>query len=216
MRSDFGGDGRITVAVITGGHSFDVPGFHALFRDMPQIDSYIQHEENWAADVGQARDSYDALLFYNMPRGEPERRQRAALEQLGKSGQGIFLLHHAILAYEQWPFWADLVGIRDRSFGYDMNQTVSVQVADSHHPITQGLESWQLVDETYSMASAGQDSHILLTTDHPDSMNVLGWTRQFRNSRVFCYQSGHDNLTYVNTGFRQTVLRGIQWCAGRI
>ena len=73
-----------------------------------------------------------------------------------------------------------------------------------------------MVDETYSMASADQDSHLLLTTDHPNSMRVLGWTRQFENSRVFCYQSGHDNLTYVNPSFRKTILRGIQWCAGRI
>ena len=73
-----------------------------------------------------------------------------------------------------------------------------------------------MVDETYSMASAGQDSHILLTTDHPESMRVLGWTRQFRKSRVFCFQSGHDNLTYVDPNFRKILLRGIQWCAGRI
>ena len=93
----------ISVAVITGGHAFDVPGFHAIFRDMPQVDSYIQYEENWAADIGQVRDAYDVLLFYNMPRGEPEEKIRTVLEGLGGNGQGIFLLHHAILAYGQWP-----------------------------------------------------------------------------------------------------------------
>ena len=206
----------IKVAVITGGHFFDVPGFHAIFRDMPQVDSYIQLEANWAVDIGQALDTYDVFLFYNMPRGLPEERTRPVLEKLGESGQGIFLLHHAILAYEQWPFWSDLVGISDRSFGYDHEQELSVQIADPAHPITQGIEPWQMVDETYSMASAGADSHRLLTTDHPRSMRVLGWTRQFRNARVFCYQSGHDNLTYVDPNFRKTILRGIQWCAGRI
>lgn len=207
---------NIKVAVITGGHFFDVPGFHAIFRDMPQVDSYIQLEANWAADIGQALDTYDVFLFYNMPRGLPEERTRPVLERLGESGQGIFLLHHAILAYEQWPFWSDLVGISDRSFGYDHEQELSVQIADPAHPITQGIEPWQMVDETYSMASAGEDSHLLLTTDHPRSMRVLGWTRQFRNARVFCFQSGHDNLTYADTNFRKTVLRGIQWCSGRI
>ncbi len=206
----------IKVAVITGGHFFDVPGFHAIFRDMRQVDSFIQLEENWAADIGRALDAYDVFLFYNMPRGLPEERTRPVLEKLGESGQGIFLLHHAILAYEQWPFWSDLVGIADRSFGYDHEQELSVQIADPAHPITQGIEPWQMVDETYSMASAGEDSHLLLTTDHPRSMRVLGWTRQFKSSRVFCFQSGHDNLTYVDPNFRKTVLRGIQWCAGRI
>ncbi len=216
MSTNLSDNDSIKVAVITGGHFFDVPGFHAIFRDMPQVDSYIQLEANWAADIGQALDTYDVFLFYNMPRGLPEERTRPVLEKLGESGQGIFLLHHAILAYEQWPFWSDLVGISDRSFGYDHEQELSVQIADPAHPITQGIEPWQMVDETYSMASAGEDSHLLLTTDHPRSMRVLGWTRQFRNARVFCYQSGHDNFTYVDPNFRKTILRGIQWCAGRI
>ena len=206
----------IKAAVITGGHFFDVPGFHAIFRDMPQVDSYIQLEANWAADVGNVLDTYDVFLFYNMPRGLPEERTRPVLEKLGQSGQGIFLLHHAILAYEQWPFWSELVGISDRSFGYDHEQELYVHIADPTHPITKGIQPWQMVDETYSMASAGDDSHLLLTTDHPRSMNVLGWTRQFRNARVFCFQSGHDNLTYTDLNFRKTILRGIQWCARRI
>lgn len=216
MSTNQSDNGSVKVAVITGGHFFDVPGFHAIFRDMPQVDSYIQLEANWAADIGKALDSYDVFLFYNMPRGLPEERTRPVLEKLGESGQGIFLLHHAILAYEQWPLWSDLVGISDRSFGYDHEQELSVQIADPAHPITQGIEPWQMVDETYSMASASEDSHLLLTTDHPRSMRVLGWTRQFRKARVFCYQSGHDNLTYVDANFRKTILRGIQWCAGRI
>ena len=216
MSTTFADNDNITVAVITGGHAFDVPGFQAIFRDMPGVDSYIQHQDNWVEDVAEVREQYDVLLFYNMPRGEPETRAKAIFEQLGESGQGIFLLHHAILAYLPWSFWGDLVGIPDRSFGFDMKQELTIEIADSDHPITHGVSDWQMADETYSMASAGQDSRILLTTEHPLSMRVLGWTRQFRNSRVFCFQSGHDNLTYVNPDFREILLRGIQWCAGRI
>ena len=216
MKARFSDSDKITVAVITGGHDFDVPGFHAVFSAMPEVDSYIQHQGNFITDVANVRDEYDVLLFYNMPRGEPENEARAALEQLGESGQGIFLLHHAILAYLPWSFWGEMVGIPDRTFGFSMMQNIPVEVADPAHPITSGVDSWQMVDETYSMASAGQDSHLLLTTEHPRSMRVLGWTRQFRNARVFCFQSGHDNLTYADPNFRKTVLRGIQWCARRI
>lgn len=209
---------HITAAIITGGHAFDVPGFHAIFRDMPEVDSYIQDLENWVADVARVREAYDVLLFYNMPRGAPaeDSKTRAVLEQLGGNGQGIFLLHHAILAYDSWPFWADLVGIQDRRFGYQMNQNLSIDITDGDHPITRGRTPWQMIDETYSMDSAGHDSHILLTTTHPTSMHTLGWTRQFRQSRVFCFQSGHDNQTYENLNFRHLLLRGIQWCAKRI
>ena len=216
MSAKFTDNDKITLAVITGGHGFDVPGFHAIFRAMPGVDSYIQHQDDWAEDVAKVREDYDVLLFYNMPRGRPDSKAEAVFEKLGESGQGIFLLHHAILAYLEWPFLSDVVGIPDRSFGFSMMQELTVEVADPDHPITRGVADWQMNDETYSMASAGQDSRILLTTDHPDSMKVLGWTRQFRKSRVFCFQSGHDNLTYVNPNFREMILRGIQWCAGRI
>jgi type 1 glutamine amidotransferase len=73
-----------------------------------------------------------------------------------------------------------------------------------------------MTDETYTMSDPGPDSEILLSVHHPKSMKHLAWTRQFRNSRVFNLQSGHDNLTWVDPNFRQVLERGLAWCAGRI
>jgi type 1 glutamine amidotransferase len=33
---------------------------------------------------------------------------------------------------------------------------------------------------------------------------------------VFCFQSGHDNLTWSNPSFREILARGIRWSAGRL
>ena len=92
----------ISVAVITGGHAFDVPGFHAIFRDIPQVDSYIQQEENWAADIGNVRDTYDVLLFYNMPRNQPERESDQSWSSLAKAARASssFIT----------PFWPTISG----------------------------------------------------------------------------------------------------------
>jgi type 1 glutamine amidotransferase len=46
-------------------------------------------------------------------------------------------------------------------------------------------------------------------------MKTIAWTRQYKNARVFCYQSGHDNQAYANPNFRKVVARGIHWLAGR-
>ena len=73
-----------------------------------------------------------------------------------------------------------------------------------------------MVDETYTMADAGPGSEILLTIDHPKSMKTIAWTRQFKRSRVFCFQSGHDDRTWANASFREVLRRGIHWCAARI
>jgi len=212
---------RVQTAVVTGRHPFDVRGFHALFRSMGDIDYFPQHMEDFAADPRRAE--YDVVVFYHFHQETPredapwyEAGIRPAMESLGETGQGILVLHHAILAFPDWDYWADLVGIRDRSFGYHIGETLTVDVAPIDHPITRGLSSWEMIDETYSMASAGPGSEALLTTEHERSMRALAWTRTHRNSRVFCLESGHDNDTFTNESFRTVLSRGIQWLAGRL
>ena len=64
------------------------------------------------------------------------------------------------------------------------------------------------------MPDAGGDNHILITTDHPQSMRTLAWTRQFRQSRVFCLQGGDGERAWVNAQFRTLLAHGMRWCAG--
>jgi hypothetical protein len=219
-------DGKdpMTVAVITGGHAFDVPNFQKLFRSLPGIEAFIQHLDDFAASPANVRDGYDAVLFYGMMMQTPANeglpwyagKPKEALEHLGATEQGVFVLHHALLAYPQWPVWSEIVGIANRKFGYHMNQKIHVNVVNDKHPISKGLQPWDMVDETYTMADAGQGSEILLTVDHPKSMKTVGWTRQHKKSRVFCLALGHDNAAYADKSFREVVCRGIRWCARRI
>jgi type 1 glutamine amidotransferase len=66
------------------------------------------------------------------------------------------------------------------------------------------------------MDDAGEDAEALLTTDHPQSMRTLAWTRAYRSARVFCFASGHDNQTWANPSFREALARGMRWAARRI
>ena len=206
----------LQVAVITGGHLFDVPNFHRLFRALDGIEAYIQPMADFAATPEKVRDSYDVLLFYIMLQENVAGPAKAVLERLGATEQGIVLMHHALLAYAQLPLWSEVVGIADRKFTFDHDQKLQVQVADAHHPITRGLRSWEMMDETYGMANAGEGSTILLTVDHPKSMKTIAWTRQYKKARVFCTESGHDNQTWVNPNFKQVLRRGILWSARRL
>ncbi len=214
----------IQCAVITGGHGYDVLNLHRFFRGLPGVDAYIQHMDDFASSRASARDGYDVVLFYTMLMDGPTDdggswyagRPKTALEHLGETEQGIVVLHHAILAYPQWPVWNEMVGIRDRSFGHHPEQTLRVEIANSEHPITTGLNTWEMADETYMMDEPGADSDILLTADHPKSMSAIAWTRLHKRARVFCFQSGHDNLTWSNPNFGEIVSRGIQWVAQRM
>ena len=215
---------RITTAVITGGHSHDLLNFRRLFRSLEGIDAYVQHMDDFATSSEEVRDGYDVVLFFIMLTEGPSDeglpgyagKPRAVLEHLGETEQGIFVLHHALLAYRQWSVWDEIAGIQDRRFGYHMDQTIQVEIANRHHPITKGLEPWEMVDETYTMNDAGPDSEILMTAEHPKSMTTIAWTRQHRNARVFCFASGHDNDSWSHPSFHQTVTQGIRWVARRI
>lgn len=213
---------EIRVAVITGGHSFDVPNFHHLFRSLAGVDAYVQHMENLTSARHRVKNWYDVILFYSMlgfrDKGKvryPDRPVQTMDEVL--DGQlGVVMLHHAILSYPDWDLWRDMVGLNAETFtGYSHDETMPISVVDETHPITNGMADWQMIDETYVMGDPDEDSHVLLKTSHPECMKTIGWTRQVQKSRVFNLQSGHDNQTWVDENFKTVLLRGIQWAAGR-
>ncbi len=214
----------ISVAVVTGGHSFDVPAFHRLFRRLEGIDPYIQHMDDFASSPRETRDAYDAVLFYCMLREGPTDeglpwyagKPKEALSHLGDTPQGIILLHHAIVAYPDWPEWHVISGLPGPNQDYAFGQRLHIAVAQPDHPITAGLRDWDMEDETYRMAEPGEGCEVLLTTDHERSMRALAWTRHYKNARVFCLQSGHDARTWVVPQFAEVLRRGILWAAHQI
>ena len=229
-------NGKIKTAVITGGHPYDVVGLQSMLCNIPEIEAYPQNMWEFVLDPACDPRNYEVLLFYNMHLRTPaeggpwedyqiwikdqsaaDAAMKETLEGLREGDQGIFLLHHALKAFADWPLWRELSGMRTRGNigGWAEEQTVHIDIADTEHPITATLEPFDIVDETYDIDDADEDSHILLTTDHPQSMKTIAWTRTFGKARVCCYQGGDDNQAYSNPGFRTVVGRGIQWLAGR-
>lgn len=199
------------IAIVTGEHGFREKDFDAVFRSMEDIEFIREDLDIFVEDPDQKE--YETVVFYNFHRPYPTDEQAEAILGLTERGQGMVILHHAILAFPAWESYSDMCGIHDRDFDYSPKQTLQVQVSDPNHPITKGLDNWEMGDETYLMNSAGEDSTILLTVDHPNSMDVIGWSREYGNSRIFCLQSGHDNVTYSDPNFRKVLQQGIEWCA---
>lgn len=198
-----------------------MPALHNVFRAIDGIDFYPQALEDFASDPEVAR-QYDVVVFYNMhklspgdPLAWPYKRVFETLGQLGQTRQGILVLHHALLAFPAWPTWSALTGNATELSSYHMSQTIPVHIEDRTHPITAGLDDWTMVDETYVMPDAAPDrgNHILLTTTHQPSTRTLAWTRTFGQSRVFCWQSGHDHRTFDHPAYRQVMANALRWLA---
>ena len=154
--------------------------FQSMLRSLFEIEAYPQNMLEFITDPTRSR-GYEALLFYNMNHGTPaeedgkfEAAMKETLESPGDGDQGIFLLHHALAAFTDWQLWREPSGMRQRgNVPFAFEQTVQIDVADTGHPITAPLEPWDIVDETYIVGDADEDSHILLTTDHPQSMKTI-------------------------------------------
>lgn len=131
----------IQLAFVRGGHPFDVPAFRDLFGAMKSMDFYIQSldEFTYAADKVKI---YDTVLFYNMHTLQPSddlpwnfKRVFSTLEtELGQNSQRMVILHHALLAFPQWPFWSEMVGNSTCSFGFHFGAPVR-KIVDADHPI---------------------------------------------------------------------------------
>jgi uncharacterized protein len=232
----------LKVAFISGDHPFDVISMYDLLADFDGMKVYPQHILDFCTDTGggngtlsrgshgiggsygAGRQVYDALVFYNMTMDTPtadneegaQKALRETIESFGSIRQGLVILHHALLAFPEWRKWSDIVGIENRKFGFYPDQVVPFNVESADHPIMKGVDNFTMTDETYTLDEPDNDSALLLSTTHKQSIKSIAWCREHQKSRVFCYQSGHDNTSFSNSSF-QTILRnGILWAAGAV
>ena len=212
----------LTVALVIGGHPFDVPITLDAFDSISGIDVYPQDLPTFAYDTGDAMKAYDAAVFYNYHENgigveltdEAYERTIDTVREMGERGIGILPLHHGTCALPETPEWAAVCGLAGSSLdGAYQDETFRVDVADGDHPITAELSGFEFVDETYTMDEPN-DSRVLLSTDHDPSARAIAWVRQYRNSRVFCYQSGHGPSAFTDENFLTVLTRGIRWVGG--
>jgi type 1 glutamine amidotransferase len=211
----------LAVAVLVDGHPHDVPGFQQALAAVDGVDCYPQDLMNFAVDAAGRREEYDAAVCYNFHgrssftdlSEEHYEQAKAALREFAAGGAGLVVLHHGLPAFPDWEWWSDAVGITDRDLDYEHDVDLEFQIA-ADHPITEGLSTWEMTDETYEMDEP--DGTVLVTTDHPTSMDAIAWTRRVDDARVFCYQSGHDRQAFETPEFRTVLGRGIEWTAGAL
>lgn len=206
---------RRRLAVITGGHPFQVPEFHDLVEEAcgGEFRPFVQHLDEFTTSSASTRRSYDAALFYCFPQVRPAATAAAAIEDLLDAGQGCVVLHHALLAFPDWPTWDDVVGCAGRHrFTFHADTRYLAERADDLHPVADGMASWEMVDETYVMPDPVGTP--LLQVSHPLSTRVIAWSRACRRSRVVGLQPGHGTGAWQHPTYRRLLARAIAWTAG--
>jgi uncharacterized protein len=194
-----------------------------------------------------------APAVYRVPTAE----EQANLKQLMQNGdKGFVFFHHSLASWcHSWPAgvngsnayvevmgaaadWGDpLLNIRGVDYppsGFKGKTHQHVTVVDKNHPITAGVDDYDIVDECYLCPMFEDSVHPLLRTDykqiwqnysqaqapserfpngHPPGSNMSGWYKAAERSPVVYIQHGHDNEAWSNPAFKKLLLNSIKWAA---
>ena len=214
----------IRLLVVTGGHDYNQPEFEGMLDSMPGRVSYKVAElpEAFALFEKQHRSEYDVIVFYHMWQKISSDQQTAMAECI-REGKPLIVLHHSICAFDDWNEYVNLIGgkyfhrpdtIDGRILSvssYQHDVPVSIQVVRDQHPVTEGIDDFMIIDETYNNFYVQPTVTPLLITDTPGSTKIIGWTKQYGKSRVVTFQSGHDVPAFRSTEFRKLLWQAINW-----
>lgn len=183
----------------------------------------------------------------------PSRELVANFKQLLQNGdKGFVFLHHAIASWvHSWPAgvngsnayvevmgaaadWGtpikNIRGVDYPASGAKGGNPQHITVVDKAHPITQGVEDFDITDESYLCPMFEDSVHPLLRSNfmptaaafanrgpaiasHPPGSNLTGWVKTAERSPIAYIQHGHDNTAWSNPAWAKLVLNAIKWTA---
>jgi type 1 glutamine amidotransferase len=164
-------------------------------------------------------DRYDAVRD-EWARTLPD-RARAAIEAHVAAGRPILGLHTASICFDDWPRWGELLGGAwnwDRSCHPPLSEDpVQVTVAPTGHPLTEGLDDFEIVDEVYGFLDLQPDVVALMTSPHSGADHPLLWARTLpTGSRVVYDALGHDRRSVEHPTHREILRRSVDWLVGTL
>jgi len=247
--------------VVTRGHPFERDDFFNMIDSLGFDWSHIEHP---AAQIFFKKENikkFDAILFYDMPGinfeevsdeskffiKPPQEYKDDFLERLNE-GKGCVFLHHSIAGWPMWDEYSNIIGGRflykpgnikgkkspDSGYRHFVNYEVS---SVSEHPITEGINNFEIEDELYLSHVFEEDINPLLKSnyrfvrdnfysatnalngkmnsnegwEHPDGSNLVGWTKTYKKSAITYLQFGDSVKSYENKNVRMLLRRSINW-----
>ncbi len=168
---------------------------------------------------------YDAVVlhFKNYDPEVPGREAFDNLVEYVRGGGGLMLVHFACGAFEE--FKAEYLELAGRVwFGatpppgkrqHDPHGRFTVNITDVPHPITRGLEDFEIADELYTCLEGELPITVLATAvSRVDGQTYpMAFIHQYGEGRVFHSVLGHDNIAFRNPGAAELHRRGAAWVA---
>ena len=162
---------------------------------------------------------YDVIVlhFMDWEQPDPGPAARANLKGFVQGGKGLFIVHFACGAFQEWPDFRDLAGrVWDPKLrGHDPYGEFRVDITKTEHPITQGLGSFETVDELYTCLVGDRPVELLATARSKvdDKDYPMAFAFSYGKGRVFNSPLGHDVPAISNPAVAELFRRGCAWTA---
>lgn len=217
---------NVKVLIVTGGHDYDEAGFEQLLAKLPISYDLVKHPNAYAMLEPENIRNYRTVLLYDMPNDITEKAKHDFIAML-ENGTGLVVLHHAACSYPNWPEYMRIVGgryahtpwmkdtIPQPASTYQHDVTMNVKVGELEHPVTEGVEDFQIIDETYANMEILPTVHPLLFTDEPSSSPLVCWVNRYGNARIVTLTLGHDKQAWENPAFIKILSQAILWTTGK-
>ncbi|MFQ6132913.1 MAG: ThuA domain-containing protein [Armatimonadota bacterium] len=189
-----------------------------LHRD-PRIEVHTVEDPHFLDSAAIQRYDVIVLHFMDWQVPAPGEAARANLKQFVENGKGLVLVHFACGAWQDWPEFRDLAGrVWDPKLrGHDSRGPFRVDIVNTDHPITKGLDSFETDDELYTCLAGDRPVDVLATArskvDGKD--HLMAFCFDCGRGRVFHCVLGHDVKALSPAPVGELFRRGTAWAAGR-
>ena len=136
--------------------------------------------------------------------------QQKAIWDFVHQGGGFLAMHNAQGLYPPGGLYYKLFG--GDYGGHPKPHLYTVRVEDHHHPITRGVEDFQIFDEQHTVKYYLDRKHILLRSISQANLeSVAGWWRELGKGR-FCYLApGHTQEALSHPMMQRLIRNAIRW-----
>lgn len=200
----------VRVLLVTGGHDHE-PTFYSVFAGQKEFVTNVNPHPVAYSSLSR----YDVVVMYDMVQELPA-AQKDNLKAFAESGKGVVVLHHALVSFNDWPWYRELVGgqYSEKTSTYKHDVDLEIESV-GEHPITRGLRKFHINDETYKGMWISDQNTVLLRTNEPSSDGPVAWVSPYAKSRVVAIQLGHGPLAHKSPEWQALVRNAILWSAGR-
>jgi type 1 glutamine amidotransferase len=157
--------------------------------------------------------AYDVAMYTGSGTNFTDPAQEKGLCDFVRNGGAYVGIHSATDAFKKSEAYWEMVGGRFAGHG---GGKFTVYIHDKDHPITQGLEDFEIQDETYSHHyHKNLVMRSLIRMSRGSERQSMGWVQDYGKGRMFYTSLGHGREAWANPHFQRLVVRGAYWAAGR-